>query len=68
MRERTVKIELSPQQLDRNVELLTRLADLYSDEAAALARLDYPVARELAEDRLDAIGDAQALIALLTQV
>lgn len=61
-----MKIEMTLQQVSTNVELLTRLADLYSTEAAGLARLDYPVARELAEDRLDMIGYAQELIALLS--
>lgn len=63
-----MKIEMTPQQVSTNVELLTRLADLYSTEAAALAKLDYPVAQELAEDRLDAIGSAQELIALLSDL
>lgn len=61
-----MKIEMTPQQVSTNVELLTRLADLYSTEAAALAKMDYPVAQELAEERLDMIGYAQELIALLS--
>lgn len=63
-----MKIEMTPQQVSTNVELLTRLADLYSTEAAGLARLDFPVARELAEERLDMIGYAQELIALLSDL
>ena len=60
-------IELSPEQVDINISLLNRLADLYSTEAAALARMAHPVAQELAEDRLDAIGSAQELIAVLAE-
>lgn len=63
-----MKIEMTPQQVSTTVELLTRLADLYSTEAAALAKLDFPVARELAEERLDMIGYAQELITLLSDL
>lgn len=63
-----MKIEMTPQQVSTNVDLLTRLADLYSTEAAGLVRLDFPVARELAEERLDMIGYAQELIALLSDL
>lgn len=63
-----MKIEMTPQQACNNIDLLGRLADLYGTEAAALATLDCPVARELAEARLDAIGQAQELIALLSGI
>lgn len=63
----TLTINLTHEQLAHNIDLLTRLADLYGSEAAGLAKFDYPVAQELAEDRLDAIGYAQELIALLSE-
>lgn len=63
----SMTINLTPDQLAHNIDLLTRLADLYGSEAAGLAKFDYPVAQELAEDRLDAIGYAQELIALLSE-
>ena len=60
-------IELTPDQIDNAVVLLNRLADLYSSEAAALSRMAYPVAQELAAERLDAIGNAQELVAVLME-
>lgn len=61
-------IELTPEQAQTTMDLLNQLADLYSHEAGVLGHYLAPVAQELMEDRLDAIGKAQEIVAVLAQV
>lgn len=61
-------IELTPEQAQTTMDLLNQLADLYGHEAGVLGYYLAPVAQELMEARLDAIGRAQELIAVLAQL
>lgn len=61
------KIELTPEQAQITMDLLNQLADLYGHEAGALGHYRTPVAQELMEARLDAIGNAQEIIAVLAE-
>ena len=58
------KIELTPEQAQTVMDLLNQLADLYGHEAGVLGYYLAPVAQELLEARLDAIGKAQEIIAV----
>lgn len=60
-------IELTPEQAQTTMDLLNQLADLYGHEAGVLGYYLAPVAQELMEARLDAIGRAQELIAILAE-
>ena len=61
------KIELTPEQAQTTVELLNQLVDLYGHEAGVLGNYKCTVAQELMEARLDAIGNAQEIIAILAE-
>ena len=58
------KIELTPEQAQTVMDLLNQLVDLYGHEAGVLGNYLAPVAQELLEARLDAIGKAQEIIAV----
>ena len=49
------------------MELLNQLVDLYGHEAGVLGHYMCTVAQELMEARLDAIGNAQEIIAILAE-
>lgn len=60
-------IELTPEQAQTAMDLLNQLVDLYGHEAGVLGYYLATVAQELMEARLDAIGRAQELIAILAE-
>lgn len=61
------KIELTPEQAQTAMDLLNQLVDLYGHEAGVLGHYLAPVAQELMEARLDAIGKAQEIVAILAE-
>lgn len=61
------KIELTPEQAQITMDLLNQLVDLYGHEAGVLGHYLAPVAQELMEARLDAIGKAQEIVAILAE-
>lgn len=56
------KFEIDPALLDDAVEVLRFAVDRCEADAAALARLDVPEARELAQERLRMAKKADALL------
>ncbi|MCI9118804.1 MAG: hypothetical protein HFF32_03980 [Flavonifractor sp.] len=61
------KIELTPEQAQTVMDLLNQMVELYGHEAGVLGYYLAPVAQELLEARLDAIGKAQEIIAVLAE-
>ena len=56
------KFEIDPALLDDAVEVLRFAVDRCETDAAALARLDVPEARELAQERLQMAKKADTLL------
>lgn len=56
------KFEIDPTLLDDAVEVMRFAVDRCETDAAALARLDAPEARELAQERLQMAKKADALL------
>lgn len=56
------KFEIDPSLLDDAVEIMRFAVDRCEADAAALARLDFPEAQELARERLQMAKKADALL------
>lgn len=56
------KFEIDPTLLDDAVEVMRFAVDRCETDAAALAHLDVPEARELAQERLEMVKKADALL------
>lgn len=56
------KFEIDPTLLDDAVEVMRFAADCCEGDAAALARLDIPEARELTQERLSMAKKAESLL------
>ena len=58
----TANIEIDPSLLDDAIEVMRFAVDRCEADAAALARLDTPEARELAQERLQMAKKADGLL------
>lgn len=57
-----VKFEIEQELLDSAIEVMRDAMNHYEADACALARLDTPEARELAQERLASAKTAEALL------